>query len=97
MKAVWTDTALAHLTDIYSYIAQDSPRYALRMVDRVTDRSRQITRFPESGQTVPEYADPAIREVIEGPYRLIYRIEPLRIVVLAVVHGAQILPPDLRS
>ena len=93
MKAVWTDTALAHLTEIYGYIAKDSPRYALRIVDRLTDRSRQITRFPESGQAVPEYADSAIREVIEGPYRLIYRAETSQIVVLAVVHGARLLPP----
>jgi addiction module RelE/StbE family toxin len=92
MKVVWTKTALSHLTDIYDYIARDSPRYAQRMVDRLTDRSRQIQRFPQSGHVVPEYDDALIRELIEGPYRLIYRVEPLRIVVLAVVHGSRLLP-----
>lgn len=94
MKVVWTTTALDHLTDIYRYIERDSPRYALRMVDRLTARSQQIGEFPESGQMVPEYAESSIREVIEGPYRLIYRIEAARIVVVAVVHGAQLLPAD---
>ena len=30
-----------------------------------------------------------IREVIEGPYRIIYYIKPDQIDVLAVLHGAQ--------
>ena len=94
IKVVWSAAALAQLTAIYEFIAKHSPRYALRMIDRLTDRSGQIGRFPESGQIVPEYSDPSLREVIEGSYRLIYRIEPQRIVVVAVIHGARILPSD---
>ncbi len=93
MRVVWSATALAHLTAIYDYIAKDSPRYALRMVDRLTNRSEQVARFPESGEIVPEYMDSTLREVIEGSYRIIYRIEPNRVVIVSVVHGAQILPP----
>jgi toxin ParE1/3/4 len=44
---------------------------------------------------VPEYEAPDIREVIERPYRIIYRIKADQIDVLAVVHGAQLLPPEL--
>ena len=65
------------------------------MVDRITARSRQTGRFPESGQVIAEYDDPSIREVIEGPYRVIYRIESERIVVVAVIHGAHLSPPNL--
>jgi len=75
MNVVWTHTAIGHLTDIYEYVARDSARYATRMVDRITSRSKQIGRFPESGQIVPEYNDPDIREVIEGAYHLIYHTE----------------------
>ena len=93
MKVDWTVAALGHLTDIYEYIARDSPQYALRMVDRITSRSKQIGIFPESAQIVAEYDRPNIREVIEGPYRVIYRTESDRVVVLAVIHGARLLPP----
>jgi plasmid stabilization system protein ParE len=95
MKVVWSAAALSHLTRIYEYIAADSSRYALRMVDRLTGRSQQITKYPESGKSVPEYNDPQIREVIEGSYRIIYRIESHAVTVLAVIHGAQILPPKV--
>jgi toxin ParE1/3/4 len=88
MKVHWTDTAEGHLDAIYAYIALDSPEYAKRMVDRLTRRSQQIRDFPLSGRRVPEYDIDQIREVIEGPYRIIYHIKPDQIDVVAVIHGA---------
>ena len=92
MKVHWTDNAIEHLVSIYGYISQNSPVYAKRMVDKITRRSEQISAFPMSGRKVPEYESDEIREVIEKPYRIIYRIKPDQIDVLAVVHGAQLLP-----
>lgn len=88
MKVHWTDTAERHLDALYAYIAQDSPEYAKRMVDRLTRRSQQIAAFPFSGRRVPEFDIDQIREVIEGPYRIIYHIKPDQNDVLAVIHGA---------
>lgn len=88
MKVHWTDTAEGHLDAIYAYIALDSPEYAKCMVDRITRRSQQIADFPLSGRKVPEYDLDRIREVIEGPYRIIYHIKPNQIDVVAVIHGA---------
>ena len=92
MKVHWTNTALGHLLAIYEYIAQDSSVYAQRMVDRLTRRSQQIAAFPLSGRMVPEFEAEDIREMIEKPYRIIYRIKPEQIDVLAVIHAAQLLP-----
>jgi len=89
MKVHWTETAEDQLDAIYTFIAKDSPEYALRMVDRLTGRSLQIADFPLSGRKVPEYEMEQIREVIEGPYRIIYHLKPDQIDVLAVIHGAQ--------
>ncbi len=80
---------------IYEHIAQDAPLYAQRVVDHLTRRSERIAQFPESGRIVPEYEARDIREVIERPYRIIYRVKAERVEVLAVVHGAQRLPPVL--
>lgn len=95
MTVSWTDTAISHLIAIFDYIARDSPFYAQRMIDRITRKSRQISEFPRSGRVVPEYIQDDLREVIEKPYRIIYRIHPDRIDIVAVVHGAQILPAGL--
>jgi toxin ParE1/3/4 len=92
VKVEWTDSALEQLWAIHEYIAQSSPEYAQRVVDRLTKRTQQISDFPLSGRMVPEYNAPQIREVIEGSYRLIYYIKPDQIDVLAVIHGAQYTP-----
>ena len=90
----WTDNALKHLDKIYEYIAHDSEYYAQMMMDRLTSRSIQISSFPRSGRTVPEYEHEYIREVIESSYRIVYHFdeEDQRIDVLGVFHCAQLLP-----
>ncbi len=95
MKVVWSNTALGHLVEIYDYISRDSSRYAQRMVNRLTSRSKQAGAFPQSGQMVVEYQRRDIRELIEGPYRIIYRTDPDQVVVLAVIHGASLPPSQL--
>jgi toxin ParE1/3/4 len=91
----WTETALGHLRAIHDYIAQNSPRYAQGTVDRITRHTEQLAEFAMIGAEVPEYANEAIREVLEYPYRIIYRVLPDRIDIVAVVHGARRLPRSL--
>ena len=89
MIVYWTETALGHLRGIHEYIAQHSPLYAERVVDRLARRSVQIGTFPNSGRMVPELQRVDVRAVLEGPYRVIYRLAPDRIDVVAVFHGAR--------
>ena len=91
MKVLWTDAAIAQLEAVYNYVAQTSPEYARRIVDKLTRRSIQIAAFPFSGRMVPEYELNEVRELIEGSYRVIYLVkeEKNQIEVLAVIHSAR--------
>lgn len=84
---VWTEHALGQIEAIRDYIATVSPVYADAMVDRIMARQGQLARFPESGHRSAESDDPTIRELIEWPYRIIYRVRPSLVEVLAIVHG----------
>lgn len=84
-----------HLKAIHEYAAQNSKIYADRLIDRLTRRSEQIGSFPRSGRMVPEYRREDIREVIERPYRILYRIKEDQIYVLAVLHSAQQIPTEM--
>lgn len=64
-------------------------------MDKITRRSVQIGAHPFSGRRVPEYDDEDIREIIQKPYRIIYRIKPNQIDVLAIIHGTQMLPDSV--
>ncbi len=95
MRVYWTDTAVAQLLAIFERIANDSEIYALQVAERLTSRTEQLAAFPHSGRAVPEYEGQNIREVIESPYRIIYKVDADQVNVLAVVHGQQMLPPTV--
>ncbi len=63
-------------------------------IDHLTCRTEQIAEHGYSGRKVPEYDAQDIREVIERPYRIIYRIKPDQIDVIAVIHGARLMPDE---
>jgi hypothetical protein len=48
-----------------------------------------LATLSERGRVVPETNDPAIREVFVFRYRLMYRVEEMRVIVVAFVHGAR--------
>ncbi len=89
MKVFWTETAVNHLSSIYNYIGSQSTQYAQRIIEKLTNRSEQIAKFPLSGRIVPEFETTQIREVIEGSYRIIYHIKSEQIDIIAVIHGSQ--------
>jgi addiction module RelE/StbE family toxin len=95
MRVVWTDEARAHLAGIHDFIKHDAPFYATQTIDKLTRRVEQLIDHPRSGRILPNYDDENLRELIAHPYRLVYRIKPDRIDIIAVFHGAQQLPDSL--
>jgi len=91
MRIDWTPYAQADLVAIHEYIAQDSPLEATRMVNRLIGRVRQLRTFAHSGRRVPEAQDAEVRELIQTPYRVIYRALPNRIEIITVMHTARLL------
>jgi toxin ParE1/3/4 len=92
-RVVWTRPARDDLREIRVYIAQDSDRYGRVVVERLVAAVRRLRDYPLSGRVVAELARPTIREVIEGAYRIVYRVTPDAVQILAVVHGARRFPP----
>ena len=66
-----------------------SAQTEIRAYDDTRRRLEQAREFPESGRVVPEFGRDEIRELIEWPYRLVYRVDADAIEVLSVLHGRQ--------
>ena len=94
VEIYWTYQAQEDLREIREFIARDAPRTAESFVRQLRQSVERLYSFPESGQVVPEIGNFAIRELIRGHYRLIYRCRGRRIDVLAVYHGARLLGSD---
>jgi len=94
VKIVWSPLAIERTSEIAGYIAQDNADAAISWINAVFDRADGLKAFPERGRIVPEAQNEAIRELIYGNYRIIYRLQEKKISILTVRHVKQILPVD---
>lgn len=62
------------------------------MIERIFSKVEKLSEYPERGRKVPEANREEIREIFEGEYRIIYRVEPKRIFVLSIRNFKQLLP-----
>lgn len=92
MRTAWSRQAARDVSAIFDYIARDSRLYASRMVARIEAAALSASNLPEAGGLVDEYNQSDLRQVLAGPYRVIYRLESDQIVVLTVIHSARQLP-----
>lgn len=94
MKITWSPLAAEQVRDIASYIALDKPSVAEQWIDKIFDSVEQLIDFPKSGRVVPELQINSIRELVQGNYRVIYKIQDNSISVLTVKSYRQQLRSD---
>ena len=94
-EVIWSASALSDLRDIYEFIAKDSPYYAEKHIEELSDKAQQLTTSPKRGKVVPEIGNPAIREIIEGNYRIIYTVsdDESQVQIIRIHHSERILKP----
>jgi plasmid stabilization system protein ParE len=84
------------LEEIADYIAQDSPRHALRTLRLLRARMKEIAKRPELYRLRPELgADARLAPV--GQYVILFRIRRNAARIERVVHGSRDLFPILRE
>ena len=88
---IWTRRAIEDVQSIKQFIAQDSPHYADLVTQRLIASVERLPALPQSWRIVPEINDPTIREVIQGSYRIVYRLIREEIHIITVHHAARLL------
>ena len=91
LRVDWSPEAVEDIEAIADYISRDSEFYARSVVTKIVEVSRSLGEFSKLGRVVPELNDETIRERFVYSYRLVYRIEKARILVVAVIHGRRLL------
>jgi addiction module RelE/StbE family toxin len=82
-KVVWTTNARVDLTEIGSFIAQDSLARAIEFTQRLFESTIQLEDFPLSGSHC--LADPTCRQLVVENYRIIYEVSTHGIDVLTII------------
>ncbi len=85
----FTDQATRDLEEIASYISADSPYYATLQLQKILKRTDILENFPVIGRIVPELKIKAIREIIEGYYRIIYKIVNKKEIHILTIHHSR--------
>ena len=90
----WSEQAAEDLKELVQYLSQYDPEVARSLAERIVARLDGAAAHPLSGRVVPEKADPAIREIILSPYRLVYFVEDDQeaISVVRIWHAARGTP-----
>ncbi len=90
-KVILTPQSLDDLREAVAVIAQHNPERARTFGYELIDRALSLGAFPERGRVVPEIGEPAVRELIHNPFRIIYEIFPdqAALYVLRFWHGAR--------
>ena len=91
-RIVWSPLAIEDVEAIRAYVARDSPRSADLLVERLVAAVERLEANPLSGRVVPEVGDEALREVIHGNYRIVYRARLDVVEIATVFHGARLFP-----
>ncbi|MCF8347161.1 MAG: type II toxin-antitoxin system RelE/ParE family toxin [Bacteroidales bacterium] len=89
---LWTNQAIEDLEIIGEYIERDSPKYASITLKRILSATQILVRQSKAGRIVPEFEIENIRELIEGRYRIVYKIVGAdQIDILTIYHSSMLL------
>ena len=86
----WSEQAIHDIDQIAEYISKDSYLYAQNVVDRIFNIESILKSQPKIGKPVKEFTRISLKEIVEGNYRIIYKIiSPNEIHIITVHHGAK--------
>jgi len=91
----WTEAARDDLRDVKAYVGRRNRVGLRRLVDELKSLLSQLSQHPGSGQELEVMdADHRYRQLVFAPYRLIYRIDDERVLIIRIWHGRRD-PADL--
>lgn len=93
-RLIWTERSLADLESLLEYIEADAPAIAQRFAQRIVDKAELLQGSPLLGSFIVEDETQTYREVLQGSYRIIYRVESDYVYIITVFHAARLLNKD---
>lgn len=94
MKVRWSETSARRLEEIWRYVALDAPGAADALVDRLLERGDSLANLPNRGRRLPELPDGELRELIDGNYRIVYKVGAHVLEIITVFEAHRLLPVE---
>jgi len=84
----WTEVAIADLGELIDFIEQEAPGAGESVLNRLEQAAQRLETLAHRGRVVPELARFEVRlyrELVVRPWRIVYRVSPGCIHVMAVL------------
>ncbi|MBU0507059.1 MAG: type II toxin-antitoxin system RelE/ParE family toxin [bacterium] len=86
-KLIWTDKAANDLRQILSFIQYDKLSAATAFVKKIKKGVEKLRKYPQLGRIVPELCRKDIREIIVKNYRVVYKTDEKKIIIITIFEG----------
>ncbi len=86
VQVKWTKLSVENLKGIFDYISRDSIKYAKIEIIKLKLRTNILKTHPYAVKGVPEIENEVYRELIEGNYRIIYKIVDEKTIHIITIH-----------
>lgn len=88
----FAESALIDLEALRAWYAEQGvSEVGARFVAEIFAQVEQLATFPESGRIVPELGLTAVRELLQPPFRIVYRVGATRIWIVRVWRSERLL------
>jgi toxin ParE1/3/4 len=92
LSITFTVSAVKDLEEIRAwYIDQDAPDTGDRLLGEVLSQVGRLAEFPESGRIVPEFGIAHLREIIQPPFRIVYRLDKKRARIVRIWRSERLI------
>ena len=83
-SVVWSKASLDSLEIIYNFIFENSSQNAEMVVDTLLNLGDDLAKFPERNPREPLFNDDTIRYFPKWNFKIVYRIEENRILIINI-------------
>jgi plasmid stabilization system protein ParE len=88
----FAESAVADLEEIKRwYTEQGVPDVGDRLIAKLFERIEALREHPDIGRIVPEFDQPFLMELVQPPFRIVYRREPRKVSVVRVWRSERLL------
>lgn len=92
LKVIFAESAILDLEGIREYYReQQVPEVGERFLQEIIALIEELPTYPDRGRIVPEFNQALLRELMHPPFRIVYRRDNQRIVIIRVWRSERLM------